>query len=266
MKYLSLAKTHGGKGSKKILKWILLNFPKNYEELTFLDTCGGGASITLNKQPSIIEILNDIDEDTYLMYCAAKNGTLQRVKTVFGYTKNTFEYYRDIVSKKLNNNMWVRAETEYVLRNMSRGGMKKDFAWSNRLRGGIPGDVNAWNNKVAQLPEIKQRLQCVALSNQSVINLLKSWNHTDCFAYIDPPYLPETRKSKKIYTYEMTVNDHRALLAFLSNHWKGKYLISGYNSQLYRDWLGVPIQLIVSNNAGQTKTKSKRVECLWKNY
>lgn len=38
---------------------------------------------------------------------------------------------------------------EYIVRNMSRGRLGKDFAWSERLRGGKPGDVNAYENNLA---------------------------------------------------------------------------------------------------------------------
>jgi DNA adenine methylase len=268
VKYLNLAKTHGGKGTPKMLKWIISNFPHNYEYSTFLDVYGGGANITLNKPHSSIEMLNDIDFNTYNMYVCAKNGTLQRVKTIFGYTKNTFEYYRDVVTKTAKSS-WTIGETEYVLRNMSRGGMKKYFAWSKRLRGGQPGDVNAWENKVAQLPEIQKRLKNVIIVNKPALDIMREYNRPDVVAYLDPPYLQSTRTAKQIYNHEMSYDDHQELLLFLTHDWKGKFLISGYESMLYEFHFGSWYNkqtLNIANNAGQTKKKSRRVECLWKNY
>jgi DNA adenine methylase len=61
--------------------------------------------------------------------------------------------------------------------------------------------------------------------------------------FIDPPYLPETRSpankydlKHRMYRHELTVDDHRDLLAFLKTL-KGMVALSGYPSALYDDAL-----------------------------
>jgi DNA adenine methylase len=55
----------------------------------------------------------------------------------------------------------------------------------------------------------------------------------DELVYCDPPYLMETRSSKRdIYRHEMTVQDHKRLLALLKTI-RASVIISGYWSDLY---------------------------------
>lgn len=85
---------------------------------------------------------------------------------------------------------------------------------------------------------------------------------TDALVYCDPPYLMETRRTKRrIYREEFTEDDHWRLLRVLLGL-KCMVQISGYWSKLYAkrlsDWRLIRFQ-------GQTR-KGPREECLWMNY
>jgi DNA adenine methylase len=83
------------------------------------------------------------------------------------------------------------------------------------------------------------------------------------FIYADPPYLVNTRQSKKkLYKYDYTDNQHQELLQILVSI-DSNIMISGYNSQLYnrvlQSWNKVTIPI---------KTRSGKIvdEVLWMNY
>ena len=85
----------------------------------------------------------------------------------------------------------------------------------------------------------------------------------DTFIYCDPPYLFNTRKTKrKIYRFEFSEEDHTDLLNTLKSL-KCMVMISGYSNTLYsaalRDWHTATFQ--TTNRAG-----SKTTETLWMNY
>lgn len=260
---LNLAKTFGGKGTPRVLNWVLSNFPPNYQQLRFLETHAGGINVTLNKDASVFEAVNDIDPSNCEMLRFAKEDKIS------GYVKN-IDYNKIEFNNHLAFKNSINGFIEYVLRNMSRSGMKKDFAWSERKRGGKPGDLNAWENKIKKLPQIAQRLKNVQIYNMDAIDFMRQFNDKNTFAYLDPPYLHETRVSKKVYEHEMTKQQHEDLLKFLASEWKGLFLISGYSSLLYDNFfpkLGCTYSaLSVSNSSGQTKKKNHRLEVLWKNY
>lgn len=68
-----------------------------------------------------------------------------------------------------------------------------------------------------------------------------------------------------VYAHDLSDNQHRELLGVL-NQCSAKILISGYDTELYRellvDWHCVRKKTHVQfSNSGQDRT-----ECLWKNY
>ena len=67
----------------------------------------------------------------------------------------------------------------------------------------------------------------------------------------------------------MTVEQHQALLEVLANI-KGKFILSGYPSDLYTEFEsrhGCHRQEInIDNKASSKKTKDRKTECLWTNF
>lgn len=258
-----LLKSHGGKG--RLIDFILENFPSNYPSLSYAEPFIGGGSIFLNKKKSPTEIINDLDSKTYYVWRA-----LRYHPTVFSELLNKIQY-NEINFNFFKTNKFMTlvdaAVQEVVLRRFSRGGMKKTFAWSDRLRGGKPGDENSWFTILAQLDIIVDRCKRVAILNRSATKVLEMYNYPDFFFYHDPPYLQSTRTAKSVYSHEMSEKDHEDFLDVVTTH-KAKHLISGYNSDLYdrklKGWNKV--EKSVTNNAGQNSKKQKRTEVLWKNY
>ena len=117
------------------------------------------------------------------------------------------------------------------------------------------------------LPMISQRLKQTTILYGPALNIIRHYNQTDTLLYLDPPYLPETRRSTKVYDFEMTKDDHINLCDTLKT-FKGKILISGYPSPLYneffKDWNRS--ERLVANHASQMKIKQYKQEMAWKNY
>jgi DNA adenine methylase len=80
--------------------------------------------------------------------------------------------------------------------------------------------------------------------------------------YLDPPYLLETRKNRKVYRHELSNEEHEELLKLITNS-KAKIIISGYMNDLYQTYLsGWRLDKKVNKDqAGNDKT-----ECIWWNY
>lgn len=57
-------------------------------------------------------------------------------------------------------------------------------------------------------------------------------------AYVDPPYLPETRRRAKVYRHDYSVEDHERLLELLLRL-PCKVMLSGYASGLYAERLAL---------------------------
>lgn len=99
------------------------------------------------------------------------------------------------------------------------------------------------------------------IEHQDAIQLLNRYNRKGVLAYVDPPYLLETR-SKRHYKHEFTDADHEALLDCLVN-FKGNIILSGYESEMYNTWLKGWHKEYFSTNA---EAGAKREEVLWMNF
>jgi len=71
-------------------------------------------------------------------------------------------------------------------------------------------------------------------------SFLESFSFTgNELVYVDPPYVPETRRRARVYTHDYTLEDHERLLKLLVGL-PCKVLLSGYANPLYeeqlRDW------------------------------
>ena len=262
-------KAHGGKYylARPIVP-ILLTAPGNPNE--YLEPCAFGASVFLALPRFDKEILGDVNPDVILLWRVLSNphlaARLQDRLAQIPYCQEAFNAAsRGEAADK------VEAAADFVVRSrFSRGGLGKSFAWSTRLRGGKPGDENAWDTyRQKSLPQIIERAQGVVVTNEPCWwSVWQSRHHPNRLIYADPPYVKETRTAKKAYgKFEMTRLQHFWLVAALRAH-PGPAAVSGYRCADYdrwlHDWRRVDFEM--PNNSGQKKRKQRRCESLWLNW
>lgn len=262
-------KAHGGKYylSRQIVP-ILLDVRAKVTE--YLEPCAFGASIFLAMPSMEREILGDINPNvvalwTVLSAAESARELSSRLASV-AYDERTFEAAKRETSADL-----IEQATRFLIRcRFSRGGLGKDFAWSARLRGGRPGDENAWHTfREKELPKIVARARGVEVrSDPCWRTVWGSRDNIQRLIYADPPYMPKTRTAKTAYgPYEMTPFQHLRLVAALRMH-SGPAAISGYRCEEYDRWLHDwrRFDFEMPNNAGQSKRKQRRRESLWINW
>lgn len=257
-------KIHGGK--YYLAPWVVENLPTNYESLAYVEPFAGMASVLLNKPRGQVEAVNDLDRGVVRILRALRDDVgkfVTRLRQV-EYTEDTFSRAKQALP---TDDDFEAALNEYVVRRMSRGGLMKAFGWSKRLRGGQPGDLNAWLTMLDMLPVIAERLRGVEIHNKPALSVIEMYDEPGALLYCDPPYLPNTRTSPKAYGVEMSENDHIAL-ALALRQFKGKVALSGYPSALYdalyRDWRRIEKE--IANHASQEEVKERKTEVLWINY
>ena len=91
-----------------------------------------------------------------------------------------------------------------------------------------PKIINIWKDKFSGL--------CELVLGDS-LSFLENYNFNgNELIYADPPYYPETRRNKKIYTHEYTHDDHEKLLILLKEI-PCNVMISGYDHPFYNQQL-----------------------------
>ena len=139
-----------------------------------------------------------------------------------------------------------------------------------RLLGRGYREYEAWLNAVDGLPIAHDRLSRVLIMIGDALDCIKKTDHVDTLFYCDPPYLPETRSSPGSYgPHEMTLEQHQDLLDLLATI-KGKFMLSGYPSEMYaamakkHGWNSV--EVLIPNQASSKKVKDIKKEVVWMNY
>lgn len=241
-------KTPGGK--HYLAKWIITHFPENYIDLRYCEPFCAGASVFLNKKRSIEETISDIDKGVICIFKALRDeprefiGRIKRIK----FTENTF--VRAHRRNQAHTNDYIdQAINEFVLRRMSRGGLKKSFS---------KAEENAWNTTCEHLPLLSKRIRKTNIVCGCFKDVFKVWDEEDTFSYLDPPTLPDPNLPSS-YEHEISTDDHVVMLN-LAKTARGKVAISGHPSPLYNRHL-TGWKCVKTNHAS-----SKKVEMLWMNY
>lgn len=251
-------KWHGGK--TYLARRIIERFGPHR---VYCEPFAGGLSVLLNKPRSPAEAAGDLDAGLIGFYrvLASDPGDFRKALRALPYEAGTFEAAAAWCDSP---DPATRAMGFLVRNRFSRGGLGRDFAWSERLRGGRPGDVNAWETILDSMDAIAGRLRGVDLVNGPAIDLVRKHDGPDTLFYVDPPYLPTTRTAPSVYRHEMTAGQHEELLALLDSA-AGSVVLSGYGSPLYdarlASWERVEHDL--PNHSGQGRSKQRRTECLW---
>ncbi len=247
----------------------------------YIEPFAGGLSVLLNRTRATREVVNDLNPWVARFWEVMTDET--RFNRMWNRVSRT-EYRAESFALAKG---WLRETTGpdseipwadlsrcefasfFLIQNrMSRGGLGKDFAWSDRLRGGQPGDVNAWKTFVGgEILRIHSRFSGVEVHNDNATTVIKAFDAPDALIYCDPPYLHETRTHRKAYgPFEMTTEQHQELLEMLLAC-KGKVFLSGYRSVLYDGVLELAgwtrHEFDMPNHSGQGKSKQRRIECLW---
>ncbi len=253
-------KWHGGKAY--LARRIVAMFPPHR---VYVEPFAGGLSVLLNKRPAETEVAGDLNADLINLWQHVGCPFVQRIVATTPYEANIFETAKARLD--MDEVDPVDRAIMFLVRNrFSRGGLGKTFAWSARLRGGRPGDQNAWETIRAELPAIAERVRAVTFYNVPAVNLIRAHDGPDALIYCDPPYLHETRTARAAYEHEMGRDDHAALLDALLAC-RGRVFLSGYRSEMYdaalAGWTRHDFE--IANHSGQGKTKQRRVECVWTN-
>jgi DNA adenine methylase len=259
----SPVKWHGGK--HYLCHRIIDLFPPHN---TYVEPFGGGASVLLNKEPSPVEVYNDLDHAITRLFRVIRDDPdrFQKLLALTPYSE--VEFGSDLPETTDETEL---ARRDFVRWRMSLGGRGKAFSYTkHRVRRGMADVVSGYLSIIDEvLPEIVERLRSVQLIERSAKDVIRLWDSPDTLFYCDPPYVHSTRNKRTLDAYgvEMTEADHRELADALRRV-TGRVILSGYPSalydELYGDWHYLDCE--IANHASSTATKSRMTERLWCNW
>lgn len=242
---------------------------------------GGGQVLFAKPHEGVSEVVNDLNANLMCFWKTLQDERLfDKFKRMCEATPlSAPEFHESLTLDRVLTANWyadpddvIRSAHSFFVRyRQSRQGLGKDFATlsRNRTRRGMNEQVSSWLTAVEGLPEAHERLKRVAILCDDAAKVIEQQDGEKTQFYLDPPYLDATRVSKQAYEHEMTREQHEKLLATLANI-RGKFILSGYHSDLYddfaHDYRWRLVEIPIDNKASSASIKETKTECLWMNY
>jgi DNA adenine methylase len=252
----------------------------------YVEVFGGGASLLFAKEPSPVEVYNDIDSDLVNFFRVLRDEEkFQRFYRLVCLTPYSREEY--LLCKQTFKDCQDDVERAYrffVAARMAFSGCAGCSAgWSHDVTASARGMAQAcskWLSAVEELPEFHARIMRVQIEHCDFRQIIPAYDTPETFFYCDPPYVPETRRWRYAYQHGMTLDDHKDLVNLLLGV-RGKVMLSGYWHEVYEPleragWkrIDIPTTCSAVGRTRYTKVLGKgsaqrlqpRVESVWLNY
>lgn len=246
-------------GKFRLAPWIMSHFPPHR---IYTEVFGGAASVLMCKPKSKIEVYNDLDGQLVNLFRVIRDhgDKLQRIVEMTPYSRE--EYIKSGVpsddpieqARRTLVKSWFSIGTD----SLSRGNCGFRCTTDDTKVGTLP--LHQWPGYATQIHAFRKRLDGVLVENDDALAVLDRNDAEDALHYVDPPYVMSTRSSGG-YSFEMDEAQHLELINKL-NSLSGLIILSGYDSDLYRDSLQGWEQ---KEKEALADSRAKRTEVIWLN-
>jgi len=258
-------------GKHYLARWIIDQMP---DHRVYIEPFGGMAGVLLKKQPSEVEIFNDLDGRVVNFFRVIRDPeffTDFRLQAEL--TPYSREQFRILCEAPEPTDPVQRAWWFFIRCRQARGGTgmgrltPNAWATSTRTRRQMPEPISKYLSSLDGLGEVADRFRQVMIECTPAVELIKKYDGPDVLFYCDPPYPACTRSGGKAgtYAFEMTNVDHLRLLETLKQC-RGRVMISSYDSPLYREQLAGWTRTEKSTHVQLSNSGQDRTEVVWKNW
>lgn len=266
----------GGKGNM-VAKLLPLIPPHHI----YCEVFGGAASLLCAKEPSAVEVYNDIDSRLVNLFRVLRDReAFEELRRLVALTLHSREEFKAAKVLHMQGNEVERAWRFFMLSRQSFSAKLTSWGYGvgSNARG-MAAQTSKWIGAIEMLPELHERWMRVQVENDGWQRVLERFDTPETFFYLDPPYVLGTR-SGKAYDYELSDAEHGDLVARCLKL-QGKVLLSGYENGLYSPlveagWRSAKwktachaagrTRLTGLKGAGSAMARQARTEVVWMNY
>lgn len=260
---------HGAKW--RLAPWILSHFPPLATYDVYVEPFGGSAAVMLRKERSPIEVFNDLDNDVVTFFRVLRDCPDDLIR---GIELTPFARREWEAAGEPTDNPVEQARRFYVRSYGSIAGPTAQWrtGWRRQKTLSLRADGTGAMTSAARvfastshLHVVAERLRGVFIEASDALDLIRDYDGDRALFYVDPPYPAAVRKAwaTTAYQHELSDDDHRELAAVL-NACRGMVILSGYDSDLYRELFPSSMWVTVSRPA-RTNGRGSSMETLWLN-
>ena len=242
-------------GKNRVSKKIIALIP---EHTCYIEPFCGGAQVFFHKEPSKVELLNDLNEDifNFLRVCQMHHEELLRYLHFCIVSRKWFDLFAKTTPESLTDVQ--RAARFFYLQKNCYGGLiiRRNFAASVQ-------DGSNYNPEA--LPELirktHERLQSVQLECLPYQKILQKYDRPFTFFYLDPPYF-----NRPYYKFNFEEKDYLELAECLKKL-KGRFLLSLNDvPEMRRAFAEFKVKTLQMTYSSQRKPGKHYSELLISNY
>jgi DNA adenine methylase len=218
---------------------------------------GGGAGFLLNKEPSYLEVYNDLDDELYNFFMVLKHAPWELAAALqwMPISRKLIGVLNDTPNDQMTE--VERAAKLFYISNLGFSGTRGANLPATTMR-------RAYRNKIGDLIDFGNRMVDVVIENLDFEDVIKRYDSPDTVFYCDPPYA-----GLDYYGPSFGEDEHQRLANALYNI-KGKACISYYPhpqvAKLYSDGTWTATMKEVSIHSSGKEKKDQQYEMLITNY
>jgi DNA adenine methylase len=235
-----------------------------------VEAFGGSGAVLFAKEPSRVEIYNDLDHGVTNFYRVlrdeAQRARLAELLALTPYGREEYVECRDSWSTEADPVEMARRWYVTVQQGFSHK-MTQRSGWSLSVVGHDP--MCEWDGHMRLLPMAAARLRSVAIECADYRDLFKRLDAPDTCWYLDPPYAPGSRADPcHAYAHEFTDGDYAELVGH-ARALRGAVVLSCYGSPLDAQLAADGWQRVDRAHTAPTAAKkgvvgnSNRTESVW---
>lgn len=255
-------------GKYYMAKEIVQLFP---EHKLYCEVFGGAAHVLFKKNPSEIEVYNDIHEGLNAFWTVLINEKYrEKLVEKLAFTPYSRQVFEECKDWEEESDIVEKARKFYVRTMQSRsnnGGWAYAVSYSRR---NMASTVSKWWGNIDNLSYAIQRVASIQIEKLDFEECISKYDRPETLFYLDPPYVAGTRKQKKSYKHEMSEEDHRRLVQALLKI-KGKAILSGYDNEIYLElekngWTKKLLKEATKSSVNIDRLNNKAEEFVWINF
>ncbi len=243
----------------------------------YVEPFAGTASVLLARRKPVgeskSETIGDRDADIVNLWRVIQQpASRRRLMEQVEFTPYSRSVYRDCVATRRAGSSEDSVQQAFLFlvacRQSRVGSYTNESGWSYG-KSFTNKHANLWARLPGMLQHTGRRLRGVRIECDTYDKTLVDASNTA--AFLDPPYLPETRVTQNKYLHEFGRKEHQHLLQIVRRLKKTRVLLCGYRSDLYDNELRKFRRVDIKANScvGPTmrgRKRPSRTLSLWMNY
>ena len=223
----------------------------------YVEPFGGAAWVLFGKDPSPIEVLNDIDEELINFFRVVRHRPEELIESfdLELVSRSEFQRLAEIDPELLSD--IGRAHRFYYLIMAGWGGEARYPRFQTSASDGGHGNrlVGALKSLRKRIEPVHERLKTVIIENLDWKECIDKYDRPESFMYLDPPY-PGNGAN---YKHNMKTAEEHAIIAERLKSLHCRWMLSSYDTEevraRFRDYNIIPIRSSSGMRSSETEAR-----------